>query len=528
MLARSSRPSVLCAVAALSLLFACDDAVVQPEADPGPAETGEPTQSADGPLAELGRGLALALDDAPLRQRMLEDMRDSPYPEHSLPLQSYLASDGGRDLAAAAARELGISAEELHARLEEQQDLQIFMPSRLQRGLWEGGGPVTVVAASSREDRSDAGTYSGWNSAGGTVQVNPARVPDLSTFAVIPAQHEFGSDPIASLKAAGEVDRATVGEKGTLPVVQGADGDRVDGKLGELEAPAVADGGGFAPGEGGLSDWVSWGTCTVASNDYDRDGLIDTCEKQLAQAFRPQLNFHPLEWHESRETYWAVRIQDYERQYIFIFYALGYHDDHDPTVFDGGHVGDSEWIQLRVTYENGRWKLVWADYSAHFGSSALFVPTDHSATYHYSELTYLDSPYRGRPLAYVAEGKHAAYNSVGECEDHVAPPDDCDDDRMNLENVGAHWDRNLGGMYGQTEPLENCVASENGVAADGHDLPGTECIWSGVHFDGWHSTSDETTSYEEALEYFKWKTRTSGVGDSGDCVNDGPILQPVC
>lgn len=510
-LARSSRPSVLCAVAALSLLFACDDAVVQPEADPGPAETGEPTQSADGPLAELSRGLALALDDAPLRQRMLEDMRDSPFPEHSLPLQDYLASEGGRDLAAAAARELGISAEELHARLEEQQDLQIFMPSILQRGLWKGEGPVTVVAASSREVRSDAGTYSGWNSAGGTVQVNPARVPDLSTFAVIPAQPDFGGGPSPSLEAARTRDRATIGPKGVLPV-HGAGGERSEGGLGDLGAAAVSDGGGFAPGEGGLSDWVSWDTCRVATNDHDRDGLIDTCEQQLAKAFRPQLNFHPQELYESRETYWAVRVQDFERRYIFIFYALGYHDDRT-------HVGDSEWIQLRVVYENGRWKLLWADYSAHFGSILFF---DESQTYHHSELFYADRD-RGRPEVVVAKGKHAAYNNLGSC---ITSWDECE--RGFVQDVDVDPSRNLGGMYGQTEPLENCVTSEKGVAADGHALPGTECIWTGLYFDGWHSSSEETTSYEEVLEYFNWKTRTSGVGDPGDCRTDGPILQPVC
>lgn len=522
---RRARTPVLCALAAAGILFACDDAVVQPTADDGPDEREPAAQSVDGPLADIGRGLALALDDASMRRQVLGDMRNSPYPEHSLPLQSYLASDGGRELAAAAARELGISAGELRGRFEDQPALQLFMPSTRQRSTWKGEGPVTVVAASSAEDLGEAGAYTGWTSDGRTVAHGPSEPLGAPTFAVFPAQHEFGGEPTASLKIADGRERATVAEKGALPVV-GPDGAVAEGAPEDLRAQAASGAGGFAPGEGGLKDWVSWSSCTVSTNDFDYDGLVDTCEQQLAKAFRPLLVFHPEEQHQSRETYWAVRIQDASERRILIFYALGYHDDHDPTIFGDGHVGDSEFLQLRIVWDNGRWKLRYADYSAHFDAT-----NDHSKSYHHSSLGYVDGHDRGRPMAYVAKGKHAAYNGVDRCEDAFPGFDSCG--TGFVEDVEAHWLRNLGSLYGDTQTLENCVSSEAGVAADGHGLTGTECFWTGTSFDGWHGFSEGTTSYAELLEHFEWRPAFGGVaGDpepGEDCSANNPMLKrPIC
>lgn len=496
------------ALAALTLLLSCQDSsVTDPAAGGGPGEApAAAAPEASGALADLGRGLAIALDEAPMRQQVLEAMRDSPFPEHSLHLQSYLASGEGRRLLEGAAREIGIAPGELLDRLEARPDLQLFMPNSYQRGTWEGEGPVAVAATADLEAAVASGRVPAWTSGGEAVGIPLSERLRLPTLAVFPARHDFGDDAAARLRGAQERDRPTVGRKGVLPVHGAA--TLPDGAAAELETAAVADGGGFAPGEGSLNDWMDWGSCRVASNDYDDDGLVDSCESALAQTFRPRLVFGVEEGLESRETHWAVRVQDFSERRVFVFYALSYHDD-------SGHIGDSEWIQLRIGWENDRWKLNYADYSAHFGGV-----NDHSETFHYSSLDFVGNRLRGRPVAYVAEGKHAAYGSIAECDDNLDnfTIDDCN--WGFVEPAGADASRNLGNNHGSTTVLEDCVGSE-GSASDGHSTSfGTECYWTDRNFRGWHGTSTGAMPYGDVLAYFGWNTNpidNDGDGsDSGD------------
>lgn len=441
-----------------------------------------------------------------MRQKVLEAMRDSPFPEHGLHLQSYLASAEGRPLLESAARELGTSPGELLGRVEDRPALQLFMPNSYQRGTWEGEGPVAVAATAALEDAVASGTVPAWTSGGEAVGISLSERLRLPTLAVFPARHDFGDDAAARLRGAQERDRPTVGRKGALPVHRGE--NRPDGGGGaELELQAVADGGGFAPGEGDLNDWMDWSSCRVASNDYDDDGLVDSCESALAQSFRPRLVFAAGEQLESRETYWAVRVQDFSERRVFIFYALSYHDD-------SGHIGDSEWIQLRIVFENGRWKLNYADYSAHFQGL-----NDKSATYGYWNLDFVGNRLRGRPVAYVADGKHANYNSISECDSHLDTIDDCN--WGFAQPAGADATRNLGNNHGSTTVLEDCVGSE-GSASDGHSTSfGMECYWTDRNFRGWHGTSTGAMPYAEVLEYFAWNTNPIDNDGDGSSSGDG-------
>lgn len=441
-----------------------------------------------------------------MRQKVLEAMRDSPFPEHGLHLQSYLASAEGRPLLEIAARELGTSPGELLGRVEDRPALQLFMPNSYQRGTWEGEGPVAVAATAALEDAVASGTVPAWTSGGGAVDISLSERLRLPTLAVFPARHDFGDDAAARLRGAQERDRPTVGRKGALPVHRGE--NRPDGGGGaELELQAVADGGGFAPGEGDLNDWMDWSSCRVASNDYDDDGLVDSCESALAQSFRPRLVFAAGEQLESRETYWAVRVQDFSERRVFIFYALSYHDD-------SGHIGDSEWIQLRIVFENGRWKLNYADYSAHFQGL-----NDKSATYGYWNLDFVGNRLRGRPVAYAADGKHANYNSISECDSHLDTIDDCN--WGFAQPAGADATRNLGNNHGSTTVLEDCVGSE-GSASDGHSTSfGMECYWTDRNFRGWHGTSTGAMPYAEVLEYFAWNTNPIDNDGDGSSSGDG-------
>ena len=94
-------------------------------------------------------------------------------------------------------------------------------------------------------------------------------------------------------------------------------------------------------------------------NDVDDDGLLDSCEYQIAKAFRPRLMLDKDERYADRQTYWEVRRPDVgeeltqqgadrlRAQELWLFYALGYY-------YDGGrygfswHDGDSEFVVASV------------------------------------------------------------------------------------------------------------------------------------------------------------------------------------
>jgi hypothetical protein len=76
----------------------------------------------------------------------------------------------------------------------------------------------------------------------------------------------------------------------------------------------------------------------VPNRDEDLDHIDDVCEYRVAEAFRPQLVFHPDENQESRETYWAVEQSKTKQMQLNVAYLLGYHDD-------SWHDGDSELIR---------------------------------------------------------------------------------------------------------------------------------------------------------------------------------------
>lgn len=90
------------------LLVGCDDSLGPNPSPSGPARI-EPNSAlvvGSASIDLLAKGLAIALADADFRQRTLEDLRDSPFPYHSLQFRSYLSGDRGRSIMAvlAAAR----------------------------------------------------------------------------------------------------------------------------------------------------------------------------------------------------------------------------------------------------------------------------------------------------------------------------------------------------------------------------------------------------------------------------------------
>lgn len=554
------RPLARLSVATVLLSFALSACEAPPKVtNTDPKLSGEPalemnaSSKEESDLELVGQSIALALSDSALRMQVLRDMRDSPFRNHSLHLQSYLTGPRGSEIREAAADHVGLQPQELHVLINRFPSLQFFMPIPFQRGTWTGSGPIAVSPLlKSRAEQMQLEEADAWTSDGNHITVPLYEPPEHPLFFVVVSRVAFGIDPEAQRQAAPSLSRETVGEKGWLPefrpseylasITDSPTNEMPSGLMPVRRSEPVAvlasltpkpssmarlrentnsSSTGYTPGSQYLSSDITPSNCTnvvegtVTVDNQDEDGLKDVCEYELANAFRPRLIFHPGEDFESRETYWAARRADDHGYVVEVFYALAYHDD-------ATHIGDSEWMQLTLAWDgfspNNYWSLNSAYYSAHFGTA-----NDNSVNYGFSDLTYPDQ-HQGKPYAWLGEGKHAAYNE--DC-DFFFSLDECD--YGWAEYVEVLQDRNLGAWGPIGAILVNCVTSQVGQASDLHSLPGDECFWTygpgtdgytDAYFDGWHSSGDQTMHYKEFLEYFGWRDDGGGGGGGGECTDD--------
>jgi hypothetical protein len=226
--------------------------------------------------------------------------------------------------------------------------------------------------------------------------------------------------------------------------------------------------------------------------DADHDGFGDYCEEIIAQGFAPQLAYSTSDIDMGRESYWAVRPDDFVYYRVHIFYALGYYRDggspHSicqtsfPPAACQGHLGDSEGIHLLVDYNSstGHWAFVRAEYSQH-GSYPLYTP---------GEMIF-PVKYLGFPRAYVALGKHANYPRVSDCGSY----DDCQTNATVRVTVSSN--RNMGS---RSYPIRGCVGSEQNFSLQ--QLGYVECFWTATYFTGWSGdNSGQVAGYKNQLSY---------------------------
>ncbi len=255
----------------------------------------------------------------------------------------------------------------------------------------------------------------------------------------------------------------------------------------------------------------------VGIGDSDRDGMSDSCENVLAQAFRPSLNLAPPNYDcdPSMEPYWAAKYFPRQGSVVRIAYLFAYHSDcgdsglvnrllaevvefatlkgvinnlavsfgfevstDDPG---GGHSGDSEFVMVDVRFngEAQHWVLSRVKYSAHYGTDA-----DGSRTTTTSGVQYPDK-YAGYPRVWVARNKHANYPSRESCKSGRGPlgllKDNCDANLYDKVRFLVTGFRNIGSLHRNFINQGSCVSSAQPVF-----YPGTECFWVPTdHFFGW-------------------------------------------
>ena len=189
-----SHTSRLAAPAALALFvggLACSDR--NPGTGPAPGtragSPGTAPPAAPAPPEQLARGLALALGDPAFRARVRAELDRSPYREHKLPFQRFLAADGGLALAELA-RGTGRAATALAREADRAVPLEMYLPVPAHRRAWTGGPDVLVATAIADHDVPVA-----FDVHGNRRLLDPERPPTTPVIALVPVETDFSTKP---------------------------------------------------------------------------------------------------------------------------------------------------------------------------------------------------------------------------------------------------------------------------------------------------------------------------------------------
>ncbi|MBA3579396.1 MAG: hypothetical protein H0W42_05355 [Gemmatimonadaceae bacterium] len=401
----------------------------------------------------LGRSLALALSDASVRQQILADLRDSPFPRHKIHLPSYLRGSRGVLLVGKMAQAGGIASARVMQMADIRGGLQLAMVRPVDRIFWTGtpdiavkGTPFTLVERSTA--LRTGSVQRAYTVTGVARRHGPLTASDYPYLVIEPIDISFGADPEMQRAAAPVQPRGTVSTPAeeiagytrrgdstvVLPSLQGstmtASSTECDPNTAVIECPE--DGGGTGPWRlmgVALPSGKSFDDCYRPGQfdtnvDRDQDGVDDGCEAELAIAFNPQIVLMSNDCDTRRQPYFAVRYAYSGGDAIFIFYAISYVYDCGPPFTCGNdvpncdtHRGDSEWIVAEVgRYSSSTrpWALKYATLSAHWNTD---WGNDNTARYAAEDLEDADgSPAFGAPKIWVAQHKHANYRSQSVCD----------------------------------------------------------------------------------------------------------------
>jgi hypothetical protein len=224
-----------------------------------------------------------------------------------------------------------------------------------------------------------------------------------------------------------------------------------------------------------LSSFVTPTACFEGTaTDADLDGMSDRCERDLAQAFAPQL-FH-YKWDDvRREPYWVAspNTTPYHSPVPYpgegevrIVYLLSYYEDLGSDVFACSvppfhticdpHHGDSEWIALDLWYKSNtkHWLLRGALLSQHETAQGITTPSGKL----YPSAFFYPGKQGTYPRVWVAQGKHANYASQGSCNSGGTYNSDTCENNNTAVRVEYSSVYNLGS---RSNRFRDCVTSRN-------------------------------------------------------------------
>src|SRR5256885_6403508 len=186
MLSHTSRLAGPAPVARLGGGLACPDGTRGRGPAPAPAggsSPGSPGTASPAPPTspeQLARGLALALGDPAFRARVHAQLAGSPYREHKLPFQRFLAADGGIALAALA-RGAGRAASDVARDADRAIPPEMYLPVPAHPPARTGGSDLLVATAIADHDVPVA-----FDVHGNRRLLDPGHPPATPVIAVVP------------------------------------------------------------------------------------------------------------------------------------------------------------------------------------------------------------------------------------------------------------------------------------------------------------------------------------------------------
>lgn len=521
---------------AATLLLAtwgCADEVAAPTSPPAmPAQ-----HSAAAPQEEdvqtLARGMAQALADPKLRGRLLEDLRDSPFPQHKIHLKSYLKGVDGDVLLDASAKEIKKPKQQLRALLDDLPEMELMVPRPQDRVRWNGSEELVIFGTARDPARvlATEGALRGYTPAGDSVVLRLGEVPAYTVLALSPAEVDFGSDPEARRKATPRRARSTISTRevefsldpaaqdpectaaactqitpafGLTSYSAGITSDECPQSSSPdatttstcepppTEDPPPSDNGPYP--YAGRDLGVSFAYCTSpAGDDTDSDGVRDSCEEKFAQKFAPVLKITTTDRCPNREPYWSVAKWDQQANSLKVMYLISYYRD-CPRSTSTGHAGDSEWIVLTAVAST-EYPTWWYTYSvttsAHYG--APFVDDTKTTRFDAYPEWYMGF-YRAKPVVWVALDKHANYTTASECNGadffFGYGYDACGTSYEENVGVPSHTQANIGTVWAPSggRQLKNKVYSRASVSGYAEYMWGYDpATGYGASFCGWQT-----------------------------------------
>ncbi len=174
-------------VAALILIAACADGAVTP---PPTSETSLPAITANAKRPEaLAKMVARALKNPALRAYLRAQLDASPYPEHKLQFQTFLAANGGRALREVAT-ENRVSKEALTEQAGSAIALEAYFPVPEHRAAWTGDEHLLVATALTDDDPPIA-----FDTDGRRQVLDPKTPPTTPVLALVPLETDFSVRP---------------------------------------------------------------------------------------------------------------------------------------------------------------------------------------------------------------------------------------------------------------------------------------------------------------------------------------------
>lgn len=245
---RLSRIACLLTLGATVGTVACDADAPGPTEPDASVETQQqsvttgPTEQQDA-LEDLGRAVALALDDRGLRQRIVADMQASPIREGKLELRSYLSGSNGGILKAKMRQALDVDGGEVDVLTGAAPRLEFYLPLKRDRLNWDGEAVPLVATQINDEDDIVAFTTTGER-----LVLDPVSPPDDVVLSLVPVETDFD--------AAGQEMQLQGGTGATVAPVSTTMNAVCDPEVSDCNDGSDPGGGGGGGGGGGfLSFW---------------------------------------------------------------------------------------------------------------------------------------------------------------------------------------------------------------------------------------------------------------------------------